>query len=172
MSWQNIRFQEEFDRSSSPHHYIVSYEDGPHAPARAEATVSHPVELGRTVVEGPGLPDGYVDCGYGPGGFSLRPGLTGELGGSSLSIRRPSFGPLPSQRAIHIDVDDGRWSLVSAGFNQVELRRGGTAGEPVFRLVKVSTEITAREMAIVMLLEGLSTPFVKTKILAQLTANF
>lgn len=171
MNWHKIEFQEEFDRSSSPSRHIMRYEHGPHAPAEAVATLSRPVEHGKTVVEGPSLPEGYVDCGYGPGGFSLRPGLTGELGGANLSITRPSFGPLPSQRAIHIDVDNRRWSLISAGFNQVELRRGGTDGEAVFRLIAVSTAITPEEMAIVMLLEGLGSPFVKTKIFAQLTAN-
>lgn len=83
----------------------MRYERGPHAPAEAVAILSHLVEHAKIVVQGPSLRTAHVECGYEPGGFTLRRGLTGHLGGAAVSITRPSFGPFPSQRAIHIDMD-------------------------------------------------------------------
>lgn len=172
MNWQKIRIIEETDRSTSPIQHIVRYEEGPYAPGTARASViPRHGEQGMTTVEGPHLPQAQIDYGYGPRGGPLRRGLTGELGGEALTISRPRFGPLPSQRAIHIDVGKRRWSLVSAGFNQVELRRDGPQGQAIFRWHEMIDEITSREVAIVLLLEGLNSPAEKVKILAQIVAN-
>lgn len=174
MSWISVRLELEGSvrdaRSVNRVHY-----DGPHGPATGAADIvggvrmKRPaVEEGQTAVTGADLPKLSLDCGYGPMDSTLRKGIEGSLGDVPLRIVRPRYGLLPSSRAVHFELDDGRrWMLVSSGFAKCELRRESSDGAPIFHAMKsvaVADEIEPEEVALVVACETLGSLYQLTKI--------
>jgi hypothetical protein len=175
-AWERVHFEEIYDRDASPIIKRILY-DGPHGPAVAESSggthglrKGKGVETGRTHVRGDLVPPVDIDCDAGPQDFTLRRGIEGRIDGAPLRLLRPRFGLLPSRRAIHFELGEGRrWMVISSGFARCELRRNLADGEPVFRTPnQVVANIQPEEVALVIVCRALGTLCQQTKILGRL----
>lgn len=170
-----VHFEESHDRDADPVIKRTLY-DGPLGPAVAESSggthglrKGKGVETGRTQVRGDQVPPVDLDCDAGPQDFTLRRGIEGRIDGTPLRLVRPRYGLIPSRRAIHFELADGRrWVLISSGFARCELRRNSTGGQPVFHTRHgVAANIQPEEVALVVACQSLGSLYLLTKIVGR-----